>query len=421
MNIRRGKFSSVLELVSHNTGMTEEELLDDRKVYRIDGLAEAKSILTEAMETQKIIYIFGDYDVDGVCSCAIIKTAMASIGYGGKTIVRLPRRFSEGYGVSEKALDEFADGQVLVTVDNGIAAMAAIKKAKEKRMQVIVIDHHLPPQDKNGNTVLPDADLIIDPKAIPGSADFDGYCGAGLAYRVMCRMVRDKRTVWKMLCLAAIATIADVMPLTGENRRIVKSGIACMTDINRTTSGLYALLLACECTEHVTEETVSYKLAPCLNAPGRLFDDGASDSYKLLSYDGSLAEARRMAEKQLEWNQTRRSLSKEWTDKAMELAETHALTGRRPIILRVDGTPEGIVGIVAGRVAEHVKCPCVILTQAEGQPGMLKGSARSYGETNLYELLRQGAEFLARFGGHKEAAGLSIMEDDLEAFQERID
>lgn len=420
MNFRRGSFSSVLELVSHNTGMYEEELLDDRKTYRINGLAEAKDMLTEAMESQKTIYVFGDYDVDGVCASAIIGIGMASIGYREKTIVRLPKRFSEGYGVSEKAVDEFEDGQVLVTVDNGIAAMPAIKKAKGKGMKVIVIDHHLPPQDVDGNTILPDADLIIDPKAIPKSADFDGYCGAGLAYRVMCRLVRDRKTVWKMLCLAAIATIADVMPLTGENRRLVRCGIAGMTDINRTTSGLYALLLACGCTEYVTEETVSYKLAPCLNAPGRLFDCGAEESYRLLAYDGNLSMARKMAEQQLDWNKTRRSLSEKWGRQAMDQARTHILMGKKPVILRIDGIPEGISGIVAGRVAEHVKCPCIVLAQVQGNPGMLKGSARSYGDAHLFHLIQQGKEFLARFGGHKEAAGLSIMEEDLDSFRERM-
>ena len=141
---KRGSFSSALEFVSHNTGMSEEKLLNDQKTYRIDGLEEAKDMLVKAMEDRKTIYVFGDYDVDGVCASAIIKVGMTSAGYGKKTIVRLPKRFSEGYGVSEKAVDEFEAGQVLVTVDNGITAMPAIRKAKEKGMQVLVIDHHLP-------------------------------------------------------------------------------------------------------------------------------------------------------------------------------------------------------------------------------------------------------------------------------------
>ncbi len=417
---KRGSFSSALEFVSHNTGMSEEKLLNDQKTYRIDGLEEAKDMLVKAMEDRKTIYVFGDYDVDGVCASAIIKVGMTSAGYGKKTIVRLPKRFSEGYGVSEKAVDEFEAGQILVTVDNGITAMPAIRKAKEKGMQVLVIDHHLPLQNGKGDPTIPEADLIIDPKAFPGSADFDGYCGAGLAYRLMGGIARDSRALWKMICLAAIATIADVMPLTGENRRIVKYGLAGMTDMNRTTTGLYALLLACECAERVTEETVSYKLAPCLNAPGRLFDYGAYESYKLLAYDRNLAPAKKMAKQQMEWNKTRRSLSSEWTVRAMEKADTHALMGKKPVILQIDGIPEGIVGIVAGRVAKHVKCPCVILTQAQGQPGMLKGSARSYGDIHLFDILKEGGGFLKSFGGHKEAAGLSLEDSKLEAFRKRI-
>lgn len=420
MIVKRENFSSVTDFVCSNTGMTEEELLNDKKTYRIDGLSEVKDMLLRAMASQKTIYVFGDYDVDGVCASAIIKIGMTAAGYGDKTIVRLPKRFSEGYGVSEKAVDEFKDGQVLITVDNGIAALGAVKKAKEKGMQVIVIDHHLPQMDEDGNIVLPEADIIIDPKAIPGSADFDGYCGAGLAYRAMYRMVRQKNTIWKMITLAAIATIADAVPLAGENRRIVKFGLSSMTDSRRATSGLYALLLAYECTEHVTEETVSFKIAPCLNAPGRLFDDGAYTSYSLLSYDGSLQEAKRMAEQQTEWNKTRRALSDEWTAKAIEQADAHALMGKKPAVLFIDGIPEGIIGIVAGRAAEHAKCPCIILARSSDDPGILKGSARSYGDTHLYNLIREGAEFLTRFGGHKEAAGLSVREQNLDSFRERM-
>lgn len=420
MIVKRGDFSSVQDLVRHNTGMTEEELLNDQKIYRIDGLSEAKDVLTQAMVDQKTIYVFGDYDVDGVCASAIIKIGMTAAGYGEKTLVRLPKRFTEGYGISEKAVDKFANGQVLITVDNGITATAAIKKAKQKGMQVIVIDHHLPSQDEDGNTILPDADVIIDPKALPGSADFDGYCGAGLAYRVMYRMTSDSKTVWKMLCLAAIATIADVMPLTGENRRIVKFGLSNLTDINRTTSGLYALLLACECTEYVTVKTVSYKIAPCLNAPGRLFDYGSYNSYKLLAYDGNLHTARKMAEQQMEWNQTRKALSDEWTREALEQTDAHMLMGKKPLILHIDGIPEGIIGIVAGRVAEYAKCPCIILARTSEGTNILKGSARSYGDVHLFNMIQKGAEYLTRFGGHKEAAGLSLEESNLKAFQERI-
>lgn len=414
---KRGNFSSVRDLVCSNTGMTEEELLDDRKSYRIDGLDEAAGMLKEAMASGKSVCIFGDYDVDGICASSIIKIGMESLGYGGRTIVRLPKRFSEGYGVTEKALDEFEDGQLLVTVDNGIAAAGPIRKAREKGMRTVVIDHHLPPSDDDGNAELPEADLIIDPKALPGSADFDGYCGAGLAYRLMCRLVDGAAARWKMLCLAAVATIADVMPLVEENRRIVKQGLAAMTDMRKATKGLYSLLLACGCAEYVNEETVSFKIAPCLNAPGRLLDDGAKESFRLLTYDGSLAEAKGMAEKQLEWNAERKALSDEWTGKAAELADADIAAGRKPVVLRLDGIPEGIAGIVAGRIAERVKCPCAVLAQAHDMPGMLKGSARSYGGADLYGLLREGAGFLEKFGGHREAAGLTLKEESLDAFR----
>lgn len=418
MILKRGNCDSIEELVCQNTSMDPEKLLKDQENYQINGLEEFGNIMRSRISQKKTIYVFGDYDVDGVCASAIIQIGMNSIGYGNKTIVRLPRRFTEGYGVSEKAICEFEDNQVLITVDNGISAIDAIKKAKEKGMTVIIIDHHLPQKDKQGNAVLPDADLIIDPKAIPGSSDFDGYCGAGLAYKAMRKLVTNSQAIWKMYCISALATVADVVPLAGENRRTVKAGLENITNMKYATSGLYALLLACECNEYVNEEIVAFKLAPCLNAPGRLMDYGSYESFKLLSFEGSLKEAKVMAEKQIEYNETRKQLSDEWTAKAKEAVTSKMLLKEKPIIMQLDGIPEGIVGIVAGKISEYTKTPCIILAQAEGTTGLLKGSARTYGDVHLFNLINEGAQYLTRFGGHKEAAGLSIHQDNLSAFKE---
>lgn len=416
MILKRGNCSTVEEIVCNNTGMTREDLLNDRRIYQINGLEDVRDKIIEAMQNNKKIYVFGDYDVDGICAASIIKIGMTTIAYADKTIIRLPKRFSEGYGVSETSIDEFESDQILMTVDNGISAHAAIKKAKEKGMYVIVVDHHLPQTDDNDNVILPEADMIIDPKALPGSADFDGYCGAGLAYRIMCKLVHDKETLFKMLCLAAIATIADRMPLTGENRRIVKYGLSNMTNMKRTTTGLYALLSACECSEYVTEDMVAFKIAPCLNAPGRLFDYGAYESFKLLSYDGDLKEARIMAEKQVECNATRRAISDEWITKAKEYLELNMLMDTKPVVIRLDDIPEGIIGIVAGKIAEYTKSPCILFALSK-QTGKLKGSARTYGNIHLLNMIKAGSQYLDRFGGHKEAAGLLLSVDNFDAFR----
>lgn len=415
---KQGNWSSVEEIVCCNTGMNYDELMEDRNIYKIHGLNEIRDKIIETVHEQKRINIFADYDVDGQCSGAIFDIGFNACGCSYLVNIRFPRRFSEGYGVSAKAVEEFGDGELLITVDNGISAIEAIQRAKEKGMYVIVIDHHLPQKDDDGNILLPNADLIVDPKAFPDSSDFDGYCGAGLAYRVMCKLVSDRRTRMKMLSLAAIATIADVMPLTHENRRIVKYSLEIMTDMRNVTAGMYALFSACGCNEYINEESIAYKIAPCLNAPGRLIDDGARISYELLIFDGNLRDARALADKQMEYNSERKELSDKWIEKAQQYVANNGLAETAPLVLHIDGIPEGIIGIVAGKMAEQAKAPCIFLAESSKEPNLLKGSARSYGDVHLFNLLKAGEKYLSRFGGHKEAAGLSLAKNNFDKFRE---
>lgn len=283
-------------------------------------------------------------------------------------------------------------------------------------MTVMVVDHHLPATDENGAPVYPDADLIIDPNAIEGSADFNGYCGAGLAYRIMCQLINDRKVLIRLLCLAAVATIADSVPLTYENRRIVRYGLHYMTDMGYATTGLFALLSLCDCNEYVSETDIGFKIAPCLNAPGRLYDDGAKQSFLLMSFEGDLREAKLMAEKQLTDNEKRKELSDEWTKKINEQIQKEHLEADNPMTIYAPGVPEGIIGIIAGRIAEEWHTPCILLGDAE-QAGILKGSARSSGDVHLYNLLKHGEMYLLRFGGHAPAAGLSLKAENLNAFR----
>lgn len=413
---REGVPETIAGLVKQNTGMSTETLMKDTKKYRIDGLSQAKDMIQAAMREKRHIYIFGDYDVDGICCGAVMTVGLRALGYEDHVTVRLPKRFSEGYGVSEKAIDEFEGNSLLITVDNGISAIEPIKKAKGKGMTVMVVDHHLPTTDENGAPVYPDADLIIDPNAIEGSADFNGYCGAGLAYRIMCQLINDRKVLIRLLCLAAVATIADSVPLTYENRRIVRYGLHYMTDMGYATTGLFALLSLCDCNEYVSETDIGFKIAPCLNAPGRLYDDGAKQSFLLMSFEGDLREAKLMAEKQLTDNEKRKELSDEWTKKINEQIQKEHLEADNPMTIYAPGVPEGIIGIIAGRIAEEWHTPCILLGDAE-QAGILKGSARSSGGVHLYNLLKHGEMYLLRFGGHAPAAGLSLKAENLNAFR----
>ena len=397
---------TIEEIVCANTGASAEEMVHDTAPYTVDGIREAVQLIHWGMQQKKRFYIAADYDVDGIAAASILDMALRELDCA--VVVRLPKRFSEGYGLSMKAVDEFEDGQFVITVDNGITSIDAIHRAKEKGMTVIITDHHLAKVDEeNEEPIYPDADLIIDPNAIPFSADFEGYCGAGLAYKLALSLLGpEHRLLPKLTSFAAIATIADSVPLIKENRRIVKAGLKSMVTKGGSTMGLYALLYTLDLDRYVNSVNIAFKLAPVLNAPGRLRDDGAMDSFRLLTFDGPYYRAKALTEKLLEDNKTRRQLTEYWMQKTMEYITKECMFGNFPVVAYIPGTPEGIIGIIAGRMAELMKAPCFILTDSE--PGVLKGSGRSFGGVNLKKLLDANRNYLIKYGGHADAAGISI-------------
>lgn len=409
---------TIEQIVCANTGISAEELANDTAQYTVDGIRDAVHLIHWGMQHKKIFYIAADYDVDGIAAASILNMALRALGC--VAVVRLPKRFSEGYGLSIKAVDEFSDGQIIITVDNGISSIEAIHRAKEKGMTVIVTDHHLAKvEEESGEVIYPEADLIIDPNAVLFSADFEGYCGAGLAYKLAISLLGSKhRLLPKLTSLAAIATIADSVPLIKENRRIVKEGLKSMVTKEGSTMGLYALLYALDLDRYVNSVNIAFKLAPVLNAPGRLRDDGAMDSFRLLSFDGSYYQAKALVERQLQDNKVRRQLTEYWMQKTEEHITKECLFGNFPLVVYVPGTPEGIIGIVAGRMAELMRAPCFILTDSEA--GILKGSGRSYGGVNLKKLLDINRRYLAKYGGHADAAGISIKKEFLSDFSNAL-
>lgn len=412
---RRPELNTVSQVVCENTGMNAAQLLHDTCIYTIKGIDSAAQMIRKAIQEHTTIVIPGDYDVDGIIASAILFTTFDALG--AYCIVRLPRRFSEGYGLKEKMIEEFEPGQLMITVDNGITSLEEIKLAKEKGMTVIVTDHHLPVmEEETKQPVYPEADLIIDPNAIPGSADFNGYCGAGLAYKLAVELLgMEHPQIPKLKSLAAIATIADSVPLVGENRRIVKEGLASMATKNGTTMGLYALLSLLYLDKCVTTDQISYKIAPIINAPGRLRDDGSIDAFQLLTFDGSFQDAKKMANALLEDNKIRRELSDEWTKKAVAAIELNGQQHDTPIVTYLPGVPEGIIGIIAGRLTGKFRSPCFVLGDTPN-PNIIKGSSRSYGGVHVKRLLDQNQQFLVSYGGHASAAGLSLEREKLEDF-----
>jgi single-stranded-DNA-specific exonuclease len=415
MNIqkRRDECSSIRDVVLANVDMTEEEFLRPEKDYHIDGLQEASDIIRNTISSGQPITLVGDYDADGICACAILKTAFKALGTN--ITVRLPKRFSEGYGLSEKIVSEI-DAGLLLTVDNGIAAYDAIEKAKEKGLTVIVTDHHLAPEDKP----IPNADVVIDPNALPGTATFEGYCGAGLALKLSIELLGESHAIIpKLKSFAAIATIADVMKLTEENRLIVKEGLANMVTYKGRTTGLGALLESCGMDRYIDAKNIGFKIGPMINAPGRLFDDGAQTSFEMLSFNSTVSEAKAKALDIVNINEQRKALKEEGLQKVRENIVENCYFGDPILIIYEPGLPEGLAGIFAGKMAEEHKVPCFVFTDNEhdADSSILKGSGRTYGDINIKELLDSNASYLEKFGGHAEAAGVSLKKENLDDFR----
>ena len=415
---RDATISSITEVIEANVGMSVEDLLScSTKNYHIENLSEAAKLIQDTIMSGKMIAIYGDYDADGVTSTAILYTALKSIkGISNTKIsVRLPCRFKDGYGINTNVVESMPDADLLITVDNGIAAVEAIKLAKDKGMQVLIIDHHLAPEDG----ILPPADVIVNPSALKGST-FNSYCGAGLAYRLAKELNVNVNTLRKLSALAAIGTVADVMPLIEDNRNIVIEGLDAINH-GITPNGLRVLLEDLGMYE-VTAEDIAFKIGPILNAPGRLYESGAEISCKQLLFSDT-DSARENAMKLLTANEERKVAVATGVSEVERMIAEECLFGDNPLIVYTlkDASycfPEGIVGVIAGKLAETYNVPTIVLTETED--GILKGSGRSVGNTHLKECLDKCSDILIKYGGHAAAVGVSINKNDIDAFRQRM-
>lgn len=402
---RRGCNESILAAVEDLSKMNKQELVapKDTPPEDIEGMVEAAARIKNAIKQKEPITIFGDYDADGVCSLAILFLLFKY--FEVTPTIRVPKRISEGYGVSEAFIDEVPAG-LLITVDNGIAAIKAIKKAKDKGLSVIVLDHHLPGDE------LPAADILIDPHVHPNKNGYEDFCGGGLSYKLAQMLLPKAENILlsKLSAMAAIATIADVVPLTGANRVIVQEGLQA---INRreVTAGLKGLLEACQFTT-VNEENIAFKLAPVLNAAGRLLDDGARYSSGCLAQDSKPVPA--LAAKLLETNTKRKEIVEAAYQRILERVGD---IQEAPLVVCDASLHEGVVGIVAGKLAEQYNMPAFVFS---GEGHELHGSGRSAGGVHLRDLAAKASDLLIQFGGHAGAVGLTIEKDNISAFLKRL-
>ena len=386
----------------------EEELSDPALLTDMDAACQR---IWQAIDNGETIVVFGDYDVDGVTATALLYQHLKGMGATVKCM--LPSREGDGYGLSRNAIQSIHDKgyQLIVTVDNGISAVEEAEFAAELGIDLIITDHHLPPE------TLPKAVAVVDPRRLDDTSPFKGLCGAGVAFKLCAAL--DGCPPEEMLdyCgdLAAVGTVADVMPLTGENRTLVKSGLRQLQNTDRP--GLEALLEEVGLAGRpITAENISYAIAPRINAAGRM-DSAVTALQLVLCEDPDRAEE--LAHKLNEINVKRQETELEIFRAAQVLLEQEPerLEDRVMLLWGRDWHP-GVIGIVASRLVERTGRPVIVVTVDEH--GECKGSGRSVPGFNLHACIGSCADLLIRYGGHAMAAGLSVREENLPELRRRL-
>ncbi|MBU3176472.1 single-stranded-DNA-specific exonuclease RecJ [Clostridium estertheticum] len=422
--------SPVVAKILINRGFDNE--IDIRKFMRasIDDLYDpflmkdmekAIDIIKLAIENKEKIVVYGDYDADGVTSTVIMYKGLRRSGANVEYYV--PDREHEGYGINSDRIRKLNDEgfKVVLTCDNGIAAMEQVKLAKELDMIVIVTDHHELQFDENESGLrtfkLPPADAVINPKQKECDYPFKNLCGAGIAFKfvqaLFIKIGIDVKFANEFIEIAGIGTICDVVDLVDENRIIAKNALDMLT--NTKNLGLRCLkeMLSINDKE-IKCYHVGFQIGPCINATGRL--ESASISVELLLCEEE-NRAKELAKTLFDLNKKRQEMTTENVEEVIELIHNSTFKNDKVLVIYKDTIHESIAGIVAGRVRETFNVPTIILTKGKETP---KGSARSIKEYNLFEELIKCKELLEKFGGHPMAAGLSIKEENIEKLRRKL-
>ncbi len=376
---------------------------------QLPGIPDAAALVWRTAREGRRITVYGDFDADGVCAVALLVRGLRALGLRVDSYV--PHRLREGYGLNAEAVRALAESgtQLLVTVDCGVGALSEVALAKQMGMQVVVLDHHEPPP------VLPDADVVVDPKIPQRPYPFRGYCAAGLSWQLLAalRELAGAPATEDLLELAAVGTVADVVPLVEDNRVVVRWGLKRLP--HTPLVGLRALLQNAGLTGPVSADDVAWRLAPRLNAAGRV--DTAHTALRLLLTDDP-QEAAQLASQLEGHNAHRQRLQDAALGQALAAVEEDRLADRPGIVVWGEGWHPGVVGLVAGRLREAFWRPAVALA-VEGE--VARGSARGVPGLDLVEVLGECAELLDRFGGHASAAGVSLSARHLPEFRRRFE
>lgn len=381
----------------------------------LKDMRPAVDILKRKLKEGQKIRIVGDYDIDGVCSTYILYQALKRLG--GNVDYAIPDRIKDGYGINESMIRAAAEDGIdtILTCDNGISAFSQIQTAKDFGMTVIVTDHHEVPADGE-REILPPADAVIDPKQRSCSYPFPEICGAVVAYKLVQALYEESgvsREEWlELLEFAAIATVGDVMKLQDENRMIVKYGLKKLGHTKNL--GLRKLAEKTNLDlSSITAYHIGFVIGPCLNAGGRLQTAKLALSM-FLAKDEETAEE--LAQELKDLNDMRKDMTEHWTAEAKVLADTQYRNDKVLVIFLPD-CHESLAGIIAGRLREYCQKPAIVLTRSEEA---VKGSGRSIESYHMFQKLSEVKDLMLKFGGHPMAAGLSLLEENIDEFRREL-
>jgi single-stranded-DNA-specific exonuclease len=414
--------SEVLARCLVNKGYTQPEEVNAFLHPRMEELHDpllmkdikkACAILIDKIQSGKKIRIIGDYDVDGVVATYVLYRMLSKVG--ANVDYEIPDRIKDGYGININMVEAAHLEQVdtLLTCDNGIVAMDQVDLAKSYQMTVIITDHHNLLELEQGVVQLPQADAVVNPKQMDCIYPHKGLCGAAIAYKLSCALLSNYDIPGKeefeedLLSYVAIATVCDVMELTGENRIIVQQGLQLLRKTKN--KGLLALMdVSAIDKEQLAAFHLGFILGPCLNASGRL--DTAKRGLELLLATTE-EDAVRLAREVRNLNDLRKEMTAENVEKAILQIEESGLKNDKVLVVYLHDCHESIAGIIAGRIRERFNKPTLVLTDAKE---CVKGSGRSIEQYNMVEELSKCRDLFLKMGGHPMAAGLSLLPENIE-------
>lgn len=379
--------------------------------FLLKDMDKAAARITRAVDNMEKIAVYGDYDADGVTSTAMLYSYLET--RGADVIFYIPQREGEGYGMNIGAVEYLKEQGVslIVTVDNGISSVQEVARANELGIDVVVTDHHRPQE------ILPDAVAVVDAYRPDDTSPYKHFSGVGIAFKLLMALEDGAGDVEDLLeaysDLAAIGTIGDIVPLTGENRTLIRAGLERLSQSDRP--GVQALLEnASIAGKALTSTNVAFTLVPRINATGRM---GAPERAVRLLISGYEEEAEVLSEEICADNEERRRVEAEIAEAAFADIEAKGYMKDRVVVVDGENWHHGVIGIVASRVTERCGKPCMIISRGETEA---KGSGRSIEGFSLFEAICACGDLLIKFGGHPMAAGITLKPENIEAFRKRI-